>query len=168
MPGAPRHPDAGFWVALFRVLIKSLGTNPDDLVGLAQRLYSWNPFSDVSIPLNPDFLWLDLAAPDPTNVVLPVLVGASTWLQQKMTMTPSADPRQAQTNKMMLWMMPIMLGFITLTFPSGLAVYWTVSNVAGVLIQYFITGDLGPLFAKDAPQGPARSSGGLGGGIKGE
>ncbi len=140
------------WVALFRVLIKSLGTNPDDLVGLAQRLYSWNPFSDVAIPLNPDFLWLDLAAPDPTNIVLPVLVGASTWLQQKMTMTPSADPRQAQTNKMMLWMMPIMLGFITLTFPSGLAVYWTVSNVAGVLIQYFITGDWGPLFAKDAPQ----------------
>ena len=139
------------WVALFRVLIKSLGTNPDDLVGLSQRLYSWNPVSDVSIPLNSDFLWLDLAAPDPTSVVLPVLVGASTWLQQKMTMTPSADPRQASTNKMMLWMMPIMLGFITLTFPSGLAVYWTVSNIAGVLIQYFVTGDWSPLFAKSTP-----------------
>ena len=138
------------WIGLYQGLLKSLGTNPDDLVGLTQRLYSWNPIADSVVPLNSSFFGLDLANPDPTPI-LPVLVGVSTWVQQKMTMMPNPDPKQQTTNTMMLWMMPLMLAFFAFTFPSGLALYWTVSNVIGVAIQYFVTGDWSPLFAKATP-----------------
>ena len=151
------------WIGLYRALIKSLGTNPDDLVGLSQRLYSWSPLSD---PLNSNFFGMDLANPDPSPLIMPVLVGVSTWAQQKMTMMPSVDPKQASTQNMMLWMMPLFLGFITLSFPSGLALYWVVSNSIGVAIQGFSTRDWTPLIPKftrtapvpePAPQ-PARES----------
>ncbi|CAI8016651.1 Membrane protein insertase YidC 2, partial [Geodia barretti] len=92
------------------------------------------------IPIDSSFLWLDLARPDPTPFVMPVLVGVSMWVMQKMTTMPSADERQASTNRMMLWMMPAMFGFFTLNFPSGLALYWVVSNVVGLVIQGFVTG----------------------------
>ena len=141
------------WVGLYRALIKVMGTNPDDLIGLSQRLYSWNPVADAAVPLSSSFLGLNLANPDPTPI-LPVLVGITTFAQQKMTTMPTADPKQQSTNSMMLWMIPVMLGFFSLTFPSGLALYWVVSAVVGVAIQYFITRDLSPLlsiFPKSAP-----------------
>ena len=142
------------WIGLYQALLKSLGTNPDDLVGLAQRLYSWNPVADTIAPLNSNFLWLDLANPDPTPL-LPVLVGVSTWAQQKMTMLPTVDARQQSTNNMMLWMMPLMLAFFSFTFPSGLALYWTASNLIGVAIQGYMTRDWSPILrpfsSKPAP-----------------
>ncbi len=133
---------------LFQVLIQTLYTKPDDLVNLSGKLYSWIPVFPVhaAAPLNQDFLGLDLAAnPTPLLFIIPVMVGASTWVQQKMTTTPSMDPRQQSTQSMMLWMMPIMLGVFAFQFPVGLAIYWIISNLIGVAIQYFITG-WGPLF----------------------
>ena len=141
------------WIGLYQGLLKSLGTNPDDLVGLSQRLYSWNPLADTVVPINSSFLWLDLANPDPTPL-LPVLVGISTWAQQKMMTMPAMDERAASTNRMMLWMMPLMLAFFAFSFPSGLALYWTVSNLIGVAIQGYSTRDWSPLipkFGKPAP-----------------
>jgi YidC/Oxa1 family membrane protein insertase len=76
-------------------------------------------------------------------IMLPLLVGATTWLQQKMTTFNTGDARQQQTNKMMLWMMPIMFGFFTLSFPAGLAVYILFSNITGIGIQYFILNKMG-------------------------
>jgi YidC/Oxa1 family membrane protein insertase len=147
-------------IGLFRVLIQALFTSPDDLVGLSEKLYSWITFVPIHTapPLNDDFLWLNLAEPDPTSFVLPVLVAASTWVQQKMSMTPSVDPRQQSSQNMMLWMIPIVLGVFSLGWPSGLPLYWIVSNVIGITIQYFITGwgPLFPLFPKPQPaQTPA-------------
>ena len=40
----------------------------------------------------------------------------------------------------MLWMMPIMFGFLSMQFPSGLALYWLVTNIISIVIQYFVTG----------------------------
>ena len=62
------------------------------------------------------------------------------FLQQKMTTNPTSDPRQRQTNQMMLWMMPIMFGAFTWQFPAGLAVYILFSNIVGVVIQYYVGG----------------------------
>jgi YidC/Oxa1 family membrane protein insertase len=67
------------------------------------------------------------------------------WVQQKMTQAPSIDPRQESTSRMMLLMMPLMFGFLTLMFPSGLALYWAVSNIIGIITQYFVTGGWGYL-----------------------
>ncbi|MBM3942653.1 MAG: YidC/Oxa1 family membrane protein insertase [SAR202 cluster bacterium] len=141
---------------LFQVLIQTLYSNPNDLVNLSSRLYSWMPFDQVhaAAPLNHKFVGLDLAAnPRLFLFVVPLLVGASTWVQQKMTTTPAMDARQQSSQNMMLWMMPIMLGVFAFQFPVGLSLYWIISNVIGIAIQYFITGwgPLFPIFPKARP-----------------
>lgn len=127
------------WIGLFTALRGMLPESPEALVELSNSFYSWLPWVNASIPLDTQFLWLSLGQKDPTPV-MPVLVGASMWLMQKMTTMPAMDARQESTNRMMLWMMPLMFGFFTTSFPSGLALYWIVSNIVGVIIQGFITG----------------------------
>lgn len=79
-------------------------------------------------------LWIcDLAAQDPTYV-LPILMGVTMFVQQKMTPT-AGDPRQA---KMMLIVMPVMFTFMFLNLASGLVLYWTVSNVLQILQQRYM------------------------------
>jgi YidC/Oxa1 family membrane protein insertase len=135
-------------IGLFRVLIQIVFSRPDQLVGLSEKMYTWIPIAPIysAAPLDSGFLWLDLAKSDPTNIIMPVLVFVTTWVQQKMTMHPSTDPKQAGNQMMMLWMMPLMIAFFSYTLPSGLALYWTTSNVIGISIQYFVTGGWGPLF----------------------
>ncbi|MBI4562607.1 MAG: membrane protein insertase YidC [Candidatus Rokubacteria bacterium] len=78
-------------------------------------------------------LWIcDLAQQDPTYV-LPILMGVSMFIQQKMTPTVG-DPRQA---KIML-LMPVVFTFMFLNLPSGLVLYWFVSNVLQILQQYYM------------------------------
>jgi YidC/Oxa1 family membrane protein insertase len=84
-------------------------------------------------------LWLHLGRPDP-YYVLPVFVVAVFWLQQKLTTQPAADPSQAQMNKTMQMMMPVMFGVITLQVASGLAVYWIASGLLQIIQQGFTTG----------------------------
>lgn len=126
------------WIALYQVILKALAATPEDLFSLYPYLYS-SPLINQMVPLNEDFLWLNLVQPD-RYMVLPVLVAASMWVQQKMVTVPTIDPRQQQMNKMMLLMMPMMFGVFTLSFASGLAVYWTASNVIGIVIQYLVSG----------------------------
>ncbi len=135
-------------IGLFRVLIQTVFSRPDDLVGLSEKLYTWIPIAPIyqAAPLDSRFLWLDLAQSDPTNLIMPVLVFITTWVQQKMTMQPSTDPKQAGNQAMMLWLMPLMIAFFSFTLPSGLSLYWITSNGIGIAIQYFVTGGWGPLF----------------------
>jgi YidC/Oxa1 family membrane protein insertase len=127
------------WIALFQSIIRVLAVVPEDFLNLSQRLYTSWPSVFSLVPLGSDFLWLDLAIPD-RFLFLPILVGGTMWLQQKMVTPVSADPRQATQGRMMLWMMPIMFAFLTLQFPSGLALYWIVSNIFTIVIQYRATG----------------------------
>ncbi len=127
------------WIGLYQAILQTVPTTPESLIGLSGHLYNWLPLVQSVIPIDSSFLWLDLAARDSTPV-LPIMVGVSMWLMQKMTTMPAMDERQASTNKMMLWMMPLMFGFFSMQFPSGLALYWVVSNVVGIVIQGFITG----------------------------
>jgi YidC/Oxa1 family membrane protein insertase len=78
-------------------------------------------------------LWIcDLANQDPTYI-LPVLMGMTMFVQQKMTPV-AGDPRQA---KMML-IMPFVFTFMFLNLPAGLVLYWTVSNVLQILQQWYM------------------------------
>jgi YidC/Oxa1 family membrane protein insertase len=78
-------------------------------------------------------LWIcDLASHDPTYV-LPILMGVTMFVQQKMTPV-AGDPRQA---KMML-IMPFVFTFMFLNLPSGLVLYWTVSNMLQILQQWYM------------------------------
>jgi len=126
------------WIALYQSIIRVLAVSPEDFLGLSRYLYSW-PQVYTLLPLGDKFLWLNLAVPD-RYLLLPILVGGTMWLQQKMMMTKSTDPKQRQQAQLMLWMMPLMFAFLTLQFPSGLALYWVTSNVISIVMQYFITG----------------------------
>ena len=126
------------WIALYQAIIRLLAVTPEDFLGLSQYLYPW-PVVYSALPLENKFLWLNLATPD-RLLVLTILVGGTMWLQQKMTMLPSADPQQQAQSRMMLWMMPLMFAFITLSFPSGLALFWVTSSAIRIVMQYFVTG----------------------------
>ncbi|MEG6584436.1 YidC/Oxa1 family membrane protein insertase [Dendrosporobacter sp. 1207_IL3150] len=91
----------------------------------------------------PQFLWMsDLAAPDATYI-LPVLSAVSTYIQQKQTTT-----EVTQQTKMMMIFMPLFIGYISITFPAGLVLYWVVSNLVQILQQWW-------MYRPQQPQGEA-------------
>ncbi|MBE0617948.1 MAG: membrane protein insertase YidC, partial [Proteobacteria bacterium] len=80
----------------------------------------------------PFFFWIqDLSAKDPYYIT-PLLMGASMFLQQKMT--PVTGDNAAQM-KMMMYGMPAIFTFMFLNFPSGLVVYWLVNNLLSIAQQ---------------------------------
>lgn len=126
------------WFALYGALQAMVGGVPESVVGLSQRLYPWG-YIESAVPLNNHFLWLDLGQPDRT-LILALIVFASTYVQQKLSTVPSTDPQAQARNQMMTWMMPLMFAWFTTSVPSGLAVYWSVSNIAAVIMYYFVYG----------------------------
>ncbi len=127
------------WIALYQAVIRVLAVAPEDFLNLSRHLYSSWPLVFSEVPLGSSFLWLDLAVPDQW-LFLPILVGGTMWAQQKMVTPSVTDPKQQAQSRMMLWMMPLMFAFLTLSVPSGLALYWAVSNILGIVTQYFFTG----------------------------
>ncbi|WP_028400766.1 YidC family membrane integrase SpoIIIJ [Ectobacillus panaciterrae] len=82
------------------------------------------------------FLWFDLGHPDPFYI-LPVVAGITTFIQQKIAMTGTAqNPQMA----MMLWLMPIMIVIFAIKFPAALSLYWVVGNIFSIAQTYFIKG----------------------------
>jgi len=124
------------WIALYQSILQALAATPENLLMLSQHLYAWDMVGHA-IPLNEMFLGLRLSQPDPT-LILAVLVGITMWVQQKMVTPPPTDPQQQQMSSMTTLMMPLMFSFFTLSFPSGLALYWVVSNIIGIVIQYIV------------------------------
>ncbi len=79
------------------------------------------------------FFWIhNLSQPDPT-ILMPILVGASTFLQQYVSMVNKQD----KTQRMMLIIMPLMFIWFVRTFPAGLALYWVYYSLIGAALQYF-------------------------------
>ena len=79
-----------------------------------------------------NIIWLaDLSAKDPL-LITPIVMGATMFLQQKMTPT-TGDPTQAK----MLMFLPLIFTFMFLNFASGLVVYWLVNNVLSIAQQYY-------------------------------
>ena len=94
----------------------------------------WTFLEAVELRHAPFFGWIqDLSAQDP-YYILPLLMGASMFLLQKMSPTPVADPMQ---QKVMMFM-PVMFTFFFLWFPSGLVLYWLVSNLITIVQQQLI------------------------------
>jgi len=99
------------------------------LIALYRSLYAF-PFINEA---HASFIWVqNLSGTDP-YYILPLLAGITTFLQSKMT-TSMTDP----TQKTMLYMMPLIIVWISATVPAGLALYWVVFNVVGAIQQYFI------------------------------
>jgi YidC/Oxa1 family membrane protein insertase len=78
------------------------------------------------------WLWLpDLTAADPYHI-LPIVMVISQFLVQFYTPSPGVDPQQ---QKMMAFMMPAFSGYMTWSYASGLALYWSVGNLIGIIQQ---------------------------------
>jgi YidC/Oxa1 family membrane protein insertase len=134
------------------------------LFGLYQSLYVLaNP--SVGKLTNAPFFWIpNLAFPDlktgmswlgeamknnsygmlAAYISLPVIMIVSQLILQKMSQPKvatggKADDQSRMMGQMMMFM-PIMFGYITLGLPSGLTLYWSVSNILSIVQQYFITG----------------------------
>lgn len=103
----------------------------------------------ITDPSQAQFLWFNLTSrgslSDPTSFILPILSGASTFLQTKISTaaSPSAGTgdnaaAMASTQKSMLYIMPFFMGYITYTVPSGLGLYFVVMNIVSILQQLHI------------------------------
>ncbi|MGH8456925.1 MAG: membrane protein insertase YidC [Stenotrophobium sp.] len=94
----------------------------------------WVLLDSVELRQAPFMLWInDLSAADP-SFVLPVLFGISMFLQQRLSGTQVADPMQQRV----MQMMPILMAAFFAFFPSGLVLYYVVSNATGITQQWLI------------------------------
>ena len=83
-------------------------------------------------------LWItDLSAMDP-YFILPILMGATMFLQQHLTPTVFSDPIQAKIFKFL----PLIFTIFFITFPSGLVLYWFVNNIFSIIQQLVINKSL--------------------------
>ncbi|WP_372986133.1 membrane protein insertase YidC [Marinobacter sp.] len=94
----------------------------------------WVLFESVQLRHAPFMLWIqDLSQMDP-YFILPILMGASMFLQMHLNPTPP-DPMQAKIMKMM----PLIFTVFFLWFPAGLVLYWLVNNILSIAQQWYIT-----------------------------
>ena len=94
----------------------------------------WVLMESVELRHAPFFWYIqDLSVMDP-YFVLPILMGITMFLQQKLNPTPP-DPMQAKIMKML----PIVFTFFFLWFPAGLVLYWLVNNILSIAQQWYIT-----------------------------
>ena len=122
-------------------LYKSEGVNPlagclplliqmPIMIGIFYGIRDYNYVAHPEIVTS--FLWLaDISKADPTYV-LPVLSALTTFIQTKQTKPANGGGAQ---NKMMMYFMPLFIGYISLTFPAGLVLYWVVMNIMQIAQQ---------------------------------
>ena len=122
-------------------LYKNSGVNP--LAGclplLAQMPILMGIFfaiRDYSYIGDPTFFLLSNLSVADHIYVLPILSAVTTYIQQKQTMNDD-NPQ----TKMMMYFMPIFIGYISINFPSGLVLYWVVSNIAQIIQQWWMYRD---------------------------
>ncbi len=133
------------WIGLYQSIIQALGHQPLQLLALAGNIYPFMNSIWAQVPLNRFFLGMDLSLTPQQmgglTYALPILVAFTAWLQSRMTTLPGGgDGQAASMNQSMTLMMPLMFGFFSLSFSTGLSFYFVVSNVIGIATQGFISG----------------------------
>jgi YidC/Oxa1 family membrane protein insertase len=133
------------WFGLYAAIRYCVPTTPLDVFQFSQHIYHWLPGIVGLVPLQSTFLGMDLG--QPPNMVqwwsyaLPLLVGATSYLQQKLLTPPSASDDQSQAaamNKQMQIMMPLMFMMFTLNYATGLSIYFIISNLIRIAQYYTI------------------------------
>lgn len=162
-------------IGLYQAIIAALAATPLQLLELSQRLYAFLPKLTQLIPLNNQWLGINLGQPPGGSqpwyaYALILLVVATGYWQQKI-MTPASssgqsDNQMAGMSQSMMYTMPLMFGFFALSFAAGLSIYFIISNLVGVL-QYWGLNKLGMMgtspaggTAKPAEATAGSSSGG--------
>jgi YidC/Oxa1 family membrane protein insertase len=94
----------------------------------------WVLMESVELRQAPFMLWIeDLSVKDP-YYVLPLIMGASMFIQQKLN-PPPPDPMQAK----IMMALPFVFTVLFITFPAGLVLYWVVNNILSITQQWYIT-----------------------------
>ncbi len=94
----------------------------------------WVLLESVELRQAPFILWIDnLSSPDPFYI-LPLLMGVSMFIQQKLNPAP-IDPMQAKIMMSLPFVFTIFFAF----FPAGLVLYWVVNNILSIIQQWYIT-----------------------------
>lgn len=132
--------------ALIPSITYAIGSTPLSLLKLSRSLYGFQNAAEL-VPLNSQFLWMDLGLPERTVIlgvgipVLALIVALTTYIQTKLTMPPSTNPndQSAATSRIMSIQMPILLFFFSVNYASGLAVYFVASNILSI-VQYAMMG----------------------------
>jgi YidC/Oxa1 family membrane protein insertase len=134
-------------IGLYQSIIRALAVTPMQMVALFYNIY---PFSTVSrlVPINSQFLWMDLSQPERFYVgdigipVLAIIVLITTYIQSRLISPPAQPGEQgAQMTQAMNLYMPLLMGYLALTFASGLALYFVTSNLV-TIGQYALMGRL--------------------------
>jgi YidC/Oxa1 family membrane protein insertase len=138
-------------IGLYQALIKAMATSPLDLLSLSRHVYpNFLDFAKI-LPLNSSFMWMDLSQPERLELgflpfgipILAIIVVVTTYMQSKLMTPPTGsggpNDQTAMMSKMMNLYMPFLMGWLALTMASGLALYFVISNVAGIL-QYALMG----------------------------
>jgi len=124
------------WIALYMSVVQALAYTPENLLGLDRQLYSpW--LLQNAVPLKDHFLWLNLTH---GNIGMAFLEAISMWILMKMSITGTVSAQQQSANRVLLWAVPLLFGFMAFVLPSGLSLYWVVSNMIGMIQQYPLTG----------------------------
>lgn len=142
------------FIALYRAIIQAVAVTPQDFLGLSDHLYSWSMVHEA-LPVSGKFLWLNLGNAD-QYFIIPLLVTATMWISQKMMTSSSGDNKQQSMQSMMQIMMPLMFGFITLSLPSGLGLYFLITSIVSIITQYRIYGWTNLQFSNPFNRTPAK------------
>ncbi len=131
-------------IGLYQAIIRTLAVTPLQLVNLSKHITD-----GALIPINNHFWWMELSEPERLPIfgigipLLAILVVITSYIQTKMVTPPgggAADGGQgAQMTQAMTLYMPFLMGYLALTFASGLALYFIATNLA-TIAQYMITG----------------------------
>jgi len=134
-------------IGLYQAIIRCLASSPLQMTSLYHAAY---PFINIAklIPIKNQFLWMDLNQPERFYImgfgipILAILVVITTYMQSKL-MTPVSQPGEqgAQMTQAMNIYMPLFMGYLALTFASGLALYFITSNLF-TIGQYAAMGKL--------------------------
>jgi YidC/Oxa1 family membrane protein insertase len=132
-------------IGLYQAIIRTLAVTPLQLVNLSKHI---NDGANL-IPINSQFWWMELSEPERLPIlgvgipILAILVVITSYIQTKMITPPggaAGDGGQgAQMTQAMTLYMPFLMGYLALTFASGLALYFIATNLA-TIAQYVITG----------------------------
>jgi YidC/Oxa1 family membrane protein insertase len=141
-------------IGLYQSIIKALAASPMDLLSLVRFINPSLLSIAAVIPLNSKFLWMDLSQPERLYIpgipwgipILTVLVVITSYLQSKLMTPPStgsggSDDQAAAMSGMMTIYMPLLMGWLTYSSASGLAVYFVTTNLISIG-QYAVMGKL--------------------------
>ncbi len=131
------------------VVLQNLGSAGSELAPLLDVKNEIETFLTIPLVSNPG-----LSFP---GIIIPIAAGVTTWLQTKIMnmMNPqNMDPNNpaAAMTKTMLYTMPIMMGVFSITMPAGLGLYWTISNIFGIVQQVILTKYYRKKFEQEAAQ----------------